>query len=96
MQGSAGEQARLATMLAAIDPDAAADLVGSAMSEDVNAVDVKEAEELEIATILSKGTSVLLGPYVRYLAPCCAASHVTGPLVWHQCMHVCSFVHPSL
>lgn len=53
-------------MLAAIDPDAATDFVGSsAMSKDVNAVNVKEAEELEISSILSKGTSVLLGPYVR-------------------------------
>lgn len=65
-------RARLLRCMAAIDPAAvpvaAADVRPSAVVPGVN---VRDAEELEVTNIVSKGTSVLLGPLVR-----CAAARL--------------------
>eukprot|EP00892_Ulva_mutabilis_P007847 jgi/Ulvmu1/5434/UM022_0229.1 len=64
--GSAARRARLAWMLAGVDLAAVASYANSGVTGQLHqTVSVKEAEELELSTILSKGTSVLLGPYVR-------------------------------
>lgn len=70
MSSSPAVRARLLRCLAALDvsavPQAAADVEASA---NVSGVNTKDAEELEVSHIVSKGTSVLFGPLVRYLKP---------------------------
>lgn len=56
----------MARILAAVDPNAAREFVGGVSPSHItNLVNEKQAEELEISSIVSKGSSVLLGPYVR-------------------------------
>jgi hypothetical protein len=59
-------RARLARCLAAVAPEQVQALAGHAAVAQVAAgINVRDAEELEVANIVSKGTSVLLGPLVR-------------------------------
>lgn len=87
--GTATAHVRVARMLAAVDSAAAAEFVLSvAPSQPRQTVSVKEAEELEISSILSKGTSVLLGPYVRCVLRGEMGLSRSGLCKWHQ-----AFIH---
>lgn len=70
LEGRPAVRARLLRCIAAINTTA---VLPAARDVDVSAaaagVNVKDAEELEVSHIVSKGTSVLFGPLVRYLQP---------------------------